>query len=591
MPKRKRGSQGFSEYQYESLSSSFRQIRLLRLQPSRVLRDVVKCEIEAFNIDEAPEYEALSYAWGDAFDLTYIKVGNRRRLQITRSLDFALRYMRHKDKERLVWADAVCINQRKTAEKNETVTQMHLIYRNARQVVVWLGQPIRPWSFRVIMNIPEENFDGKTIPPTIYFRGKCQIENRLNSNARALLQFGKLPWFRRGWVIQEVCFARRIQIQFGRHLLSWEHFEKVAIKLAAVLPDFLHLQHLGDRRAYIAIEQAISSLAQARIRLVEGQATTLSSLLPFARTKHTTDPRDKIFAFLNLLPVLPAGLQVDYAEDVRSLYMKVAQLLLRGDAGLRLLAECEFNENHPSDPVAGCLPSWVPDWARARDSESLPGGISTKYGITEFSAGVNLLPKADFQIHNDRLLLAAVVWDDIIFLDPLVSVDGVTPNTQTKLLAALGIDPKICGHHYFPQVRLSNSTLESYEDFQNFCQRVDMCNRDPDGMNIKDINDFPHHSPNAAQHKTIVGRSLVLTSEHYVGWAPPGASLEDIVAVIPGCHVPIVLRRICGCSGINKESAPALDAERLHGPGLDKSLPLFSVVGEACKLYFLSMIF
>jgi Heterokaryon incompatibility protein (HET) len=141
-----------------------------------MLRDVLKCEIQTFEVDKAPKYEAISYSWGKASDRTHIQVCRRHRVLITRSLDSALRYLRHQNKERLLWADAVCIDQDNISEKSTVVAEMHLIFQSAQQVVVWLGQPVRPWSFRVVLGMPDE--DDPSVP--FYFRGKCQLENRLD---------------------------------------------------------------------------------------------------------------------------------------------------------------------------------------------------------------------------------------------------------------------------------------------------------------------------------------------------------------------------------------------------------------------------
>jgi hypothetical protein len=48
----------------------------------------------------------------------------------------ALRYV---DKEKVIWIDPVCKNQSSTEERNHQVSQMGAIYRNAFQVVAWLG--------------------------------------------------------------------------------------------------------------------------------------------------------------------------------------------------------------------------------------------------------------------------------------------------------------------------------------------------------------------------------------------------------------------------------------------------------------------
>ena len=494
---------------------------------------------------------------------------------VNRSLELALRYLRHPTKQRLLWADAVCINQDKIAEKNEAVAQMHLIYHNAQQVIVWLGQPVRPWSFRVILNMPD-NYTGTPD----YFRGPCQVDNRYNSNVRALLQFGRLPWFARGWVVQEVCFARHIQIQYGRYLLSWEDFEKVAVKLASTLHNFLECETLVKRKTYFAIQEAISGLVRARFSLRKEQGMSLSSLLPFARTKLTTDPRDKIFAFLNLLPAVPTSLVADYGEESRTVFIRTAHLLLREDVGLRLLAECEANPSSQSKDITSCLPSWVPDWAQTRQCESLPGGLSPSAQGHEFSAGTYLLPACNFEIMHDALILEALLWDDIVFLDPFASVIGIDPSINKPLLAHFGIEyDSLPGS--FRQISLSNIEIDNYRDFARLCNRVGSCNRDPKGFKIPNTHDTYNLRWAPENHQKIVGRSLMLTSKHYVGWAPPAAALGDVISIIPGCHVPIVLRKVRNSSVVHTNTSSLLDNQDPKDQSPVEML--FSVIGEACK--------
>ena len=76
MPRGRR-RRGFLDYRYKPLDSRLREIRLIRLQPSSLIRDVIKCEIENFDVDKVPDYEAISYAWGKAADVAYIRVGRR----------------------------------------------------------------------------------------------------------------------------------------------------------------------------------------------------------------------------------------------------------------------------------------------------------------------------------------------------------------------------------------------------------------------------------------------------------------------------------------------------------------------------------
>jgi hypothetical protein len=61
------------------------------------------------------------------------------KLNITTNLWDALRHIRDPVHIRLLWADAVCIDQSNNEERGHHVKQMSLIYANAVRVLVWLG--------------------------------------------------------------------------------------------------------------------------------------------------------------------------------------------------------------------------------------------------------------------------------------------------------------------------------------------------------------------------------------------------------------------------------------------------------------------
>jgi Heterokaryon incompatibility protein (HET) len=62
------------------------------------------------------------------------------KIQITVNLDAALRRLRLPDQPRLLWVDAICINQGDIIERSRQVRIMRDIYANAKTVVVWLGE-------------------------------------------------------------------------------------------------------------------------------------------------------------------------------------------------------------------------------------------------------------------------------------------------------------------------------------------------------------------------------------------------------------------------------------------------------------------
>ena len=58
---------------------------------------------------------------------------------MTANLWNALHRLRHHSRPRRLWIDQICINQGRTYERNRQVQLMGKVYRQARQVIVWLG--------------------------------------------------------------------------------------------------------------------------------------------------------------------------------------------------------------------------------------------------------------------------------------------------------------------------------------------------------------------------------------------------------------------------------------------------------------------
>jgi hypothetical protein len=125
-------------YDYKHLKS-VDSIRLLELLPG-VRDSPLQCHIAEVQKSNRPEYEALSYAWGEAiFSHTIEEATSGTQLMITVNLHNALQGIRHQHSRRVLWVDAICINQMDLREKNILVAQMGRIYEDAERVVVWLG--------------------------------------------------------------------------------------------------------------------------------------------------------------------------------------------------------------------------------------------------------------------------------------------------------------------------------------------------------------------------------------------------------------------------------------------------------------------
>jgi hypothetical protein len=132
-----------ASYIFAPLSKTTDVIRLLRLLPSDDTSSRLSCELFEFPLQASDEnyqpYEALSYVWGGEEKPCSVLI-DELRLGITSNLDAALRRLRHKCLPRVLWIDAVCINQYDNKEKEGQIRFMTIIYAKASRVLVWLGE-------------------------------------------------------------------------------------------------------------------------------------------------------------------------------------------------------------------------------------------------------------------------------------------------------------------------------------------------------------------------------------------------------------------------------------------------------------------
>jgi hypothetical protein len=138
------------------------------LQPG-AFGDPVEGFLTQVSLDDHPEYEALSYVWGDPNVILPISIHGTE-FGVTTSLESALRYLRLKDNPGRLWIDAICINQSDVLERNHQVKNMKLVYQAASAVLAWLGritagskQGLKVLSYLMNDNQRPEGFTGDVI--------------------------------------------------------------------------------------------------------------------------------------------------------------------------------------------------------------------------------------------------------------------------------------------------------------------------------------------------------------------------------------------------------------------------------------------
>ncbi|KAK4228083.1 heterokaryon incompatibility protein-domain-containing protein [Podospora fimiseda] len=128
-----------SKYEYRPLPEG--SIRLLRIEPNTDQGAPIECKVlvcPVLNSGRTSLYEALSYVWGSQEKRRSIRIGGHE-FPVGENLFSALLALRDPHLDRIVWIDAICINQEDNTEKGYQVQTMARVYAQARGVVVWLG--------------------------------------------------------------------------------------------------------------------------------------------------------------------------------------------------------------------------------------------------------------------------------------------------------------------------------------------------------------------------------------------------------------------------------------------------------------------
>jgi hypothetical protein len=106
-----------NRFKYKPIDLQGPSFRLLKLLPG-IGWDRVRCEIFDASFEKGEDaitYEALSYTWGGTERTEEITM-DERRLFVTPNLLSALKTIRYTHTERVLWIDAICIDQENVKE-------------------------------------------------------------------------------------------------------------------------------------------------------------------------------------------------------------------------------------------------------------------------------------------------------------------------------------------------------------------------------------------------------------------------------------------------------------------------------------------
>jgi hypothetical protein len=101
--------------------------------------EIIQVSLHHRSLSSWLTYDALSYEWGESV-CQHLILCEGRTLKATTSLLTLLKRLHSPGEARMLWVDAIWINQDDLVERAEQVPLMRDIYQNAQQALMWLGE-------------------------------------------------------------------------------------------------------------------------------------------------------------------------------------------------------------------------------------------------------------------------------------------------------------------------------------------------------------------------------------------------------------------------------------------------------------------
>ncbi|CAK4033929.1 Hypothetical predicted protein [Lecanosticta acicola] len=388
----------------------------------RFPKHIVRLSTERTELQSAPSYVALSYAWGDPGITEVVEVDGAA-VNVTANLATALEHLQDKieDNEAL-WIDALCIDQENEAEKSSQVARMRDVYTNATRVLAWLGPDVdgpdlgcsiawlMDFGLRAVTlgignsrarqlwrllsqgdrkSVLAQNVDGDDAAQLADFI--CDLRHSLDPSYNleysrllvGLQEFLSRTYWSRIWVVQEISAASSVSFVLG----AWSISSEAVHRGARLLRNFRKWQLMMKREFKIdkSLREIDASDSQGyqQVPLLESNEATdffratsaaaevveffkvtraageLVYILTRSRHYKSTDPRDQIFALLGIAGDSERFLVApDYSKSCAQIYTESTRALLK-HGYMDVLCHCSnSNENVIQ------VPTWVPDWSR-----------------------------------------------------------------------------------------------------------------------------------------------------------------------------------------------------------------------------------
>lgn len=496
---------------YRPIDSQRREIRILQLLPGSE-DDPIRGTLHTILLTETSDYEALSYNWGDPQVCRAIEVDGMEK-DVTENLFNALRRLRLTKKERCLWVDAICINQDDDTEKSHQVNLMSKIYSWTARALLWLGdfsgsKDAYAWpnvlseeTARLAFDLVEVLADDKHFIPVD--DGDDDIPT--SEQFEALDDLVRLPK-------DAVIICGGLELSFVRFAKAHENLSH---------HDYSGCCHVGHQ--LFGFWKTFYGLGEIRRNL--NRHMMASEIITMFKDRMSSDPRERIYAYLGLIGGVPA----DYSLHLEEAFKQTTRAFINNSGSLEILLRVSEAGRSLT------LPTWVPDWTTTCKQASFFTEIHWLHACTQFEAGGKTRAETRDPSSNAFLDLQGCTVDRAVDIGPVLETivdkremiaiwqsnpNNVYPQGGTYLDAAWhAITMDI--HYSFAKYR----RLKNDEDLQVVA--TEAFARDGEGLSL-------------VSH----GYRGFTTKKGNIGVGHPDMEAGDSISILKGGNMPFILRPI-----------------------------------------------
>lgn len=314
------------------------QFRLAVLTPRASASSPVHLELETYSLLNHPEYETASYTWGgednnnERSQPIYIGDYWDVLLQTQNCWDL-LRFLQPRRGVRLVWVDAICINQLDVGERASQVAQMGRIYQQAFQTVVYLGPDLAP-------DLGEARWPSRE---RLRDLGEIMIADRRAGSNQEMKSVLERRYFSRLWIVQELILSSRVAIRVGN--VEYRTGGGYLVDMTSPPPP-----SCDKPRRTLLWDRYLASGSESGIGLAE--------LLRITATMSCADRRDHLFALLGMVGKASQRPEPNYSLSCRHVFAGLMADIIITQQFYHVLA---YGSGISSGSQSS-VPSWIPDW-------------------------------------------------------------------------------------------------------------------------------------------------------------------------------------------------------------------------------------